>query len=155
MRYSGRKGWQAHYKDAWSVDYTLNPIIYAVLVKFYEQKDKPMFGTPSSIYYTLFPDIGMGDTTPEQEEQAQKYWHECIEKMIYAFNPASEPDIANYDFKYTWEDADSPLRGMRVKTVTCTNEQERDRYAKDCKSYEEKAAEGRELFAKYYLNLWW
>ena len=148
--------WKASYKDTFSLDYTLNPIIHAALVKFYEQKDKTMFGTPSVIYYDLFgSDYRMTDVSKEDESKAQQYWYECIEKMIYAFDPKSEPSINDYDFSYSWYTEKTSDNGMKVKTITCSNEEEKERYDNDCLEYERKAKEGRELFAKYYMNLWW
>ena len=150
--------WKASYKDTFSLDYTLNPIIHAALVRFYENKDKTMFGTPSVIYSDLFGlDYKMADTSEDDESKAQYYWYECIEKMIYAFDPKSEPNIADYDFSYSWHNAENkePRDGIRVKTITCSNEEEKERYQSDCLEYERKAKEGRELFAKYYMNLWW
>ena len=44
-----RKGWQASYKDTFSLDYTLSPIILAALKKFREQSHKDMFGYPSRL----------------------------------------------------------------------------------------------------------
>ena len=45
MRYTKGK-WVASYKDTWSVDYTLSPIILAVMKKFREQSHKDYFGYP-------------------------------------------------------------------------------------------------------------
>ena len=45
MRYTKGR-WVASYKDTWSVDYTLSPIILAVMKKFREQSYKDYFGYP-------------------------------------------------------------------------------------------------------------
>ena len=49
MKWTGKKGWQASYKDTFSLDYTLSPIILAALKKFREQLYKDYFGFPSRL----------------------------------------------------------------------------------------------------------
>lgn len=92
MRRSKGK-WQVSKRDVWSLDFTLNPIIHAALVKFKEELLKSEFsGVPA--------DFCIDDNCTDE---SVANWHETLDKMIYAFNESNEPDRENYDFKLNWE----------------------------------------------------
>lgn len=102
MKYTGRTGWVASYKDTFSLDYTLSPIIYAALVKFKEQSDKAMFGVPWPIIKDIFGNREDGQYTDEELQTAHDAWITIIDKMIFAFHPdvlesAPLDDIAYWD----------------------------------------------------------
>ena len=90
MRYSGRKGWQANYKDTFSLDYTLSPIILAALKKFREQSHKDMFGYPSR----LNTDFSL----PDNSDLGPIIWEALIDHMIYAFDMDNEPKAEDYGY---------------------------------------------------------
>ena len=90
MRYSGRKGWQANYKDTFSLDYTLSPIILAALKKFREQSHKDMFGYPSR----LNTDFSL----PDNSDLGPIIWEGLIDHMIYAFDMDNEPKAEDYGY---------------------------------------------------------
>ena len=73
MRYTKGK-WVASYKDTWSVDYTLSPIILAVMKKFREQSHKDYFGYPCC----LKEDFGL----PEDFDAAPEIWEMIIDSII-------------------------------------------------------------------------
>ena len=152
MRYSKGR-WQASYKDTFSLDQTLSPIIYAGLSKFHsvlEQKNREgkCLGVPSE--YCTNPDIDITD----QEVQD---WLDDIKKMMYAFEN-KEPDMSLYDFKLTMVPVPGGIakEGMGVPyTIECDNEEEKARYYADCDEHERLVQEGLDLFAKQWKSLWW
>ncbi len=137
MRYSGRKGWQANYKDTFSLDYTLSPIILAALKKFREQSHKDMFGYPSR----LNTDFSL----PEDSDLGPIIWEGLIDHMIYAFDMDNEPKAEDYGYTVDL------IRG----SFKVSSEEAKEAYYAAEKEYEDLCRKGRELFAKYYHNLWW
>lgn len=136
--------WVCSKRDVWSLDYTLNPIIHAGLVKFKEELLKSVFsGVPA--------DFCIDDDCTDESVTA---WHETLDKMIYSFDQSKEPDIRDYDFTYNWETFPTECKGRSQIVTNCTNDEERERYHKDCREHAEKCQLGRELFARYYKNLW-
>ena len=148
MRYSGRKGWVASYRDTWSLDYTLSPIILAALKKFYSLRDKPHFGVPSRVMY----DYGLKE---DEVDLGAIIWESIIENMIYAFDLDNEPDINKYPFKLDMKTA--PIEGStnRSCTITASSEEEYAKFKQDQVEYYKLRDNGLELFGKYFTNLWW
>lgn len=143
MRKSKGK-WQASKRDVWNLDCTLSPIILAGLVKFKEELLKSSFsGVPA--------DFCIDDNCTDESVAA---WHETLDKMIYSFDESKQPDIKDYDFKINWEPFPTNREGCTRIVTSCTNEAEQQRYWDDCREHEEKCKLGRELFARYYKNLW-
>lgn len=71
-----------------------------------------------------------------------------------AFSKDSEPDIRNYDF--TYKDLFKDLLGdsdSLTLNLECTNEDERNRYGKDCEEYQERKQKALDLFAEVYYTL--
>lgn len=94
MRLKGKKP-IFNYKDCWSMDMTLSPIIHAGLVKFKEELVKhPFAGYPS--------DFHKGDDEKDSEASYQE-WLDTLSKMIYAFDEKNEPDITTYNFTFETE----------------------------------------------------
>jgi hypothetical protein len=155
MRYTKGK-WTASYRDTWSLDQTLSPIIYAGLSRFHdvlEQKNREgkCLGVPSE--YCANPDVDVTD--PEVQD-----WLDDIKKMMYAFEN-KEPDIRDYDFKYNQIPYEDEITKSYEKeygrcfTLESTNQVETDRYHADCREHEIKVQEGLNLFSKMYSSLWW
>ena len=152
MRYS-KGSWKASYRDTWSLDATLSPIIYAGLKRFHdvlEQKNREggCIGIPSE--YCANPDVDVTD----QEVQD---WLDDIKKMMYAFED-KEPDIRKYDFHMNMV----PVEGGVAKegcsipyTIECDNLEEKARYYADCYEHERLVQEGLNLFSLRYSSLWW
>ena len=133
---------------------TLNPIICAGLKKFKEVVQGSDYGgIPGVVIGDVVTDYDMNEgLTGEQEELALKAWMGSLDKMIYAFDDDSEPDMEDYDFTYDHIKAtDQPL-SIRLQ---CTNKAEEARYTEDMGVWREKVKEGRALFARYYDGLWW
>lgn len=141
-------GWKASYRDTWSLDCALSPIIAAGLKKFMEVKaQKEHFGIPGVIA-NKYPD--------DDYESAGREWQEILEKMLYAFD-APEPDIMAYDFKLDMnfvEDESLP-EGFGRCEFLCSNEEGYERYKQAEEEHWTKVEEGHRLFGEYYRCLWW
>ena len=147
MRYSGRKGWQANYKDTFSLDYTLSPIILAALKKFREQSHKDMFGYPSR----LNTDFSL----PENSDLGPIIWEGLIDHMIYAFDMDNEPKAEDYGYTVDLIRGEKLDNGCTSVSFKVSSEEAKEAYYAAEKEYEDLCRKGRELFAKYYHNLWW
>lgn len=128
-------------KDTFGLNYTLRPIIYAGLIKFKEtlekrDKEGKVYGVP---LFEVDQDI----------DEASKKWFETIEKMCYAFNENSEPDIVKYNIGFDF------LMDEGIGTISVKDQEAYNQYTKDIEIHEQKVKEGLELFAKYYDALWW
>lgn len=137
MRMKGKKPIFS-YKDTWSLDQVLGPLIAEGVKKFRGViKDRDYGGYPATL------------NGPEE-------WDDILGKIIFAFEN-KEPDISNYNFSFDFIPCDDePDKELgKAYTLRCTNDEERDRYDKDMKDHYEKVQEGLDLFSKMYHNLWW
>jgi len=134
-------------RDMWSLDETLKPILCSALKKFRESCEHKQ-GVPLSVLPEL-PKGYVGHYTDEQLEEGHRKFLEILDKMIYAFDGTQEPQMESYGFDFNWID----LGEGRV-TIECTNEDERERYNRDMKVWQEKCLEGRLLFAEHFESLW-
>jgi len=153
--YMNRKGIQFGYKDTFSLDATLSPIILSALKKFQavtQSSDKG--GIPGKLLLDLFP-YQHYDFTEEQNIIAIAKWDEIVDTMIYAFDSKNEPDISKYDFDFTREIGEPDEYGGRKVDLKVTNEEEYKRYKKDSKEHADKVEEGHKLFGEYFACLWW
>ena len=147
MRYSGRTGWQANYEDTFSLDYTLSPIILAALKKFREQLYRDYFGFPSR----LNADFQL----PEDSDLGPIIWEGLIDHMIYAFDMDNEPKAEDYGYTVDLIRGEKLDNGCTSVTFKVSSEEAKEAYYSAMKEYEDLCRKGRELFAKYYHNLWW
>lgn len=154
-----KKGkWQASYKDTFSLDHTLSPIIYAGLQKFHdvlEQKNREgkCLGIPNE-YMKNEADWGSNVNVTDSDVQN---WLDDIKKMMYAFEN-KEPDMGAYDFSLEMV----PVPGEVAKegcsvpyTIECDNLEEKARYYADCDEHERLVQEGLKLTFEKWGNLWW
>lgn len=155
MKYTKGK-WTASYRDTYSLDMTLSPIIYADLSKFHdvlEQKNREgkCLGIPSE--YSANPDVDVTDIEVQN-------WLDDIKKMMYAFENRG-PDMSLYDFKLTMVPVECDLAKSyegkfgKSYTIECDNLEEKARYYADCDEHETLVQEGLNLFSKMYSSLWW
>ena len=147
MKYTGKKGWQASYKDTCSLDYTLSPIILAALKKFREQSHKDMFWYPSR----LNADFQL----PEDSDLGPIIWEGLIDHMIYAFDMDNEPKADSYGYTVDLIRGEKLDNGCTSVSFKVSSEEAKEAYYAAEKEYEDLCRKGRELFAKYYHNLWW
>lgn len=152
MRYVKGK-WAASYRDTYSLDHTLSPIIYAGLQKFHdvlEQKNREgkCLGIPNEYMKNE------ADWVTDSDVQD---WLDDINKMMYAFEN-KEPDIRDYDFHMNMTPVEGGVarKGCSIPyTIDSTNQAETDRYHEDCKEHEVKVQEGLKLFSAKFKSLWW
>jgi hypothetical protein len=152
------------YKDTFSLDHTLRPIIGAVLLKFQGViKDKDFGGVPMEIIHYLvdngyveYEDPENYTLSKEDFAFARDYWDDIIEELVWSFT-TEEPDINNYEFRYIFDEGHFKKQkdGYYQWSISCTNEQESDRYTKDVEEYSKRVQDGYNLFAKYLPSLWW
>lgn len=147
MKFTSRKGWQANYKDTFSLDYTLSPIILAALKKFREQSHKDMFGYPSR----LNTDFSL----PDNSDLGPIIWEGLIDHMIYAFDMDNEPKAEDYGYTVDLIRGEKLDNGCTSVSFKVSSEEAKEAYYAAEKEYEDLCRKGRELFAKYYHNLWW
>ncbi len=146
-----------NYKDTFSLDNTLSPIICEGLKKFKEvlserDSEGKCYGTPWSCYEAVGAKPDYWDE--EQDNEAVELWFSILDKMIYAFEDAS-PEIDDYDFRIDMNKTEDYSEDNRRYTMEVVNQEEYDRYKNDLMLHEEKVREGLELFSKYYKDLWW
>lgn len=144
MKYSGRKGWQAGYRDTFCLNHTLAPVIKAGLEKFYEvvfvQEGDNMFkkSVPMSLYPEGF-DFNKDELTDEQYAIIRADYKTKVEKMIAAF-----------DLEAIEKFHDELLEQYPI------NSEESAKYVSDMiQKKDSQILEGRELFAKHLADLWW
>lgn len=152
-----KKGkWTASYRDTFSLDHTLSPIIYAGLKRFHsvlEQKNREgkCLGVPSE--YCAKPEE---DVTDEELQ----YWLDDIKKMMYAFEN-KEPDPKDYNYTLDFVEVDEETHAIKTErygklfTIETSNQAETDRYDADRKIHEEKVQEGLKLTFEKWQSLWW
>lgn len=145
--------WTASYRDTFSLDTTLSPIIYAGLSKFHsvlEQKNREgkCLGIPNEYMKKE------ADWVTDSDVQD---WLDDIKKMMYAFEN-KEPDMSLYNFSLEMV----PVPGGVAKegcsvpyTIECDNLEEKARYYADCDEHDRLVQEGLNLFSQKFKSLWW
>ncbi len=152
MKYTKGK-WVASYRDTWSLDTTLSPIIYAGLSKFHsvlEQKNREggCLGVPNEY---------MKSETDWVTDSDVQDWLDDIKKMMYAFEN-KEPDIRDYDFHMNMVPVEGGVARVGCSipyAIESTNQTETDRYHADCKIHRGKVQEGLKLTFEKWGSLWW
>lgn len=152
MRYTKGK-WKASYRDTYSLDYTLSPIIYAGLSKFHEvlskrNKENGCIGIPNEY---------MKNEAEWVTDSDVQDWLDDIKKMMYAFEN-KEPDMKHYNFSLEMVPVPGGIakEGCSVPyTIECDNEEEKARYYADLDVHEKKVQEGLNLFGSKFKSLWW
>jgi hypothetical protein len=155
MRFKGKKP-IASYKDTYDLPTVFDPIIAEGLRKFIEVKHgekSGLFGVPTGAL------VLHGLVTEKETEDlvyCDKVWDDVLNKIHYAFSD-NGPNIREYDFDFDWIESGyvegyGQTYTMKLKEGT---EAENARYDTDMKKHEAKVKEGRELFYKFYDNLWW
>lgn len=157
MRMKGKKVYFS-YRDTFSLDCTLSPVILSALKRFKEVITSPEHsewrGVPGMVIYDMFPDLEDG-ANEEQLAEADARWLEILDAMIYAFHHKNEPDMKDYQFKFHHRVLERLEHGGSRITIENDNESEYQRYKDDMKEHERKVQEGQKLFGQYYQCLWW
>lgn len=157
MRMKGKKVYFS-YRDTFSLDSTLSPVILSALKRFKEVITDPKHadwrGVPSMVLCEMFPDLKDG-ASEEQLKQADIRWLEIIDSMIYAFDHKNEPDMKDYNFKFHHRVLERYENGGSRITIDNDNEAEYERYKADEKAWQDKVVEGHLFFGRYLQCLWW
>lgn len=138
---------EIHDWDTFSADHTLSLIIHPLLVRF-KEVSKEKGGVPSDFLET----VDVSEMTEEEAEaiheklhdEAEKRWHEILDKMIWSFN-----EIKN---NYEGEEAFFSIN-EDVPEEDIENRYDMDKNGLN--DYYEKIDEGLTLFGRYYRSLWW
>ena len=138
------------YKDTWSLDSVLDPIIAAGLHKFKEVVVSENRGYPA-IFEMSDEQKAMFDDEDYCDKISMNEWIRVLDRMIYAFEaPEPEiPDVLEHKFGEPREDGLIPME------IIVTNPEAHAKYKWLSEDHERKVVEGRELFSKYYNYLWW
>lgn len=156
--YMNRKGIVFGVKDTWDMGSTLSPIILAGLKKFKEVVTSPEHamwrGIPGKLIMDLYPDLE-GQMNEEQSAAADVEWLNILDKMIYAFDLNNEPELKDYNFKFSHRILERYEDGSSRITIEHSNEEEYQRYRADEAEHYKKVEEGHMLFGKYVDCLWW
>lgn len=141
----------AGYKDTFSLDSTLRPIIAAGLVKFRDvlrERDTngKTIGVPSYYY--------------DPAEDSCTLWLEILDKMVYSFT-ANEPEMEEFGVSLEWEFIDLPesnpsyVEAKSMKVTYLPSEEAYKVYSDAVVEHNKRLEEGYKLFGENYSNLWW
>ena len=139
------------YRDTFSMDMTLSPIIYAGVKKFRDvllerNAEGKCLGVPS----------GLCDSYEDTDvDAALEKWIGILDKIIYSFDPYSQPDIEDYKFDIKWHNKGNTEDGNTIVETEIVNEGEWRRYHKDLEEWEEACKEGRMLLMTHWNDMWW
>lgn len=152
-----------NYRDTFSLDSTLSPIILAGLIRFKEvlqerhSQDK-CIGVPHSVFDRLeiLPETS-GGYSEKQLDIALEEWFNMLDKMIVGFS--EEPKLKDYGVEFEHNILDNSEcdeeRGWKRISIDCLTPDRLAEYRKDCQEHRQQALEGRKLFAEYFEDLWW
>lgn len=154
MRYHHSK-WVASNKDTWSVDTTLNKIIYAYIQKLHTcLKDSKCHGVPMYYMYKQAVIEGLDDGWNADVDAADMLRLKDLEELLWVFGTV-EPDMRAYDFTIKMINGEPNERGNIPCTFDIQGVEERDRYHQDCLEYEKRKEVGYKLFGEIYSTLDW
>ena len=140
--------WEFGYKDTYSLDDSLSPIIAAGVRKFKDVLEErnnrnACIGIPHSVC-----------NGGEVDDDSVKKWFDILDKIVYAFEN-KEPDSEGFDFELdrTFE----KIEGTKLNrmNINCSDDDAWDRYIEALKEHRAKVQEGVDLFAKHFKDLWW
>ena len=141
-------------KAIWCNEWSLSPVIHSYLTTLLKAvKEDENIGVP--IYYCEKQAKIEGYDSYDWDsninlEAAHQLRVKDLEEMAWAFSKDSEPDIRNYDFTYKELFGDSDSLTLNLE---CTNEEERNRYWKDCEECQERKQKALDMFAEVYYTL--
>ena len=150
IKYGKKIIWQN--RDTYNLHCKLDPILHSALVKFKEvvSKEDTVAGVPGCF-------LPEDEPSDESFKKALKEWHLTLDKMIYAFS-GEYVNIEDYDFSFgepTFIPDPNGKPWCEYIVGPIRNEDAYNQYKIDCKESVRMQQEGRELFAKFYSNLWW
>lgn len=151
------------YKDSYSAEPVLSEIIAKWLINFRkvltDKRDEDCVGCPNQILEEYFKEEYDKDPWKVSDELVEKglaKWLEIIDEMIYGFS-AEEP---HYKGGYKEGPDHGKVSYQNGEKLTQWNMEPVDKNAWEAykvalEEHAYRAHNGRELFAKYFCNLWW
>lgn len=153
--------------DTWSMNHTLAPIIYPMLVQLQENKHGAPYtddeDVPEELRSTSAPPK---DNEWDTDENHFKRWDWIMDEMIWAFRQLVDND-GDWEAQFSSGNIDMKwLKTDRTYPNTVTGEEEatyqmikgpKDTYKFDQEGYDKHLARmqnGFRLFGKYYMHLW-
>lgn len=146
--------------DVWSMDHTLAMIIVPMLKTLKEQKHGSPTVDPEDVPEELRPSVEPSDENGWVDDTHHERWTWVLDEMIWAFEQhASDDDTSqfhhnsdNMEMKFT------KIEGTKWNTLDIVPKDpnkplhfyDREAHMK----HEDRKANGRRLFAKYYGGLW-
>jgi len=140
-----------NYKDTWSLDSVLSPIIASGLKRFKEvitdKRNEDHAGYPGSLH-----EIAEEDAT---DYEMFALWIATLDAMIYAFD-AKEPDYPSGMIEHK-EGETTVIDGHTYteRLLIVVDEVGLARFRQEEAEHWDKVKEGHALFAKFYTSLWW
>jgi hypothetical protein len=143
------------HKDTYSAEPVLSNIIADWLQKFrdtlYEHRDKDYIGCPQRILSDYF--VHKSEYTDDEVKAGLNKWLTLVDEMIYAFRNV-EPE-----YNGGWIEGEGHGKeteeGMFQWRMSPKDEQAYETYRYEYDKHYQRVKRGRELFAKYYDDLWW
>lgn len=151
------------YKDSCSADPVLSKIIADWLINFRkvltDKRDEDFIGCPSIILQEYFKeeyDKDPYNVSNELVEKGLSKWLEIIDEMIYGFS-AEKPHYRGGYKEGPDHGKVSYEGGLRLTqwNMEPVDEDAYRAYEKASEEHLKRAQRGRELFGKYFDNLWW
>jgi hypothetical protein len=152
--------WKANFRDTYSLQDTLSPIIGAALVKYKEviteegcmRKGLPVTWLRKCVDEGVveWEDERCGIMSDESFDKCFNLWLAMLDDCIYAFT-TEEPDISKYDFDFNQVFSEQG----HLTRIECTNEDENERYNRDVDEHFERVSKGFKLFGENLQGFWW
>lgn len=155
MLHKSKGKWKFQRKATYSVEYGLNPIILAYLEKLKECIEKAKScGVP--IYYCDLQAKTEGYERYDWDieidlDKAHQLRLKDLDEIIWTFQN-NELNILDYAFSIDMEYGEQDEKNCREVKLTVNNEEERERYHRDLKAYNERKTKGYELYGKLLIK---
>lgn len=145
------------YRDSFSADPVLSQIIADWLKNFKKVLSErigtdALIGCPYNLLEDLYGKTEDGHYSDAQIREGLRKFVEILDEMIYAFESDEPEPTCEYILDDVCKDGGESFIRFRVIP------EDEDRYESwldDVKEHYKRVERGRDLFAKYYDNLWW
>ncbi len=148
--------WVVSLKDTYHLG-ELNSAVLAHIQKLYDTiKDKDTIGIPMYYCDKQAELQGVDHHSDDVDlDAAHQLRLRDLEELIWTYTD-NEPKITDYDFHMNWVRGKKEEGSVGIPVeITCTNEEEHDRYTKDSDEYWERTIAGYELAGKIWRELQW
>ena len=154
--YKKRGEWIVNVKDTYHLG-EIDSAVLAHIQKLYDTiKDRETIGIPMTYVRKQAEIQGVDEYSDDVDlDAAHQLRLRDLEELIWVFTD-NEPKIQDYDFHMNFISGE-PKEGSNLIPceITCTNDEERNRYHEDEKVYWERKLKGYELAGKLWRELQW